>query len=69
MPAPVWMRSALGRGVRGDVVEAPGTAPGSERLITVAFIAIAGRIQPAQYMLGASEIKVLAVKAFGLASW
>jgi len=29
------------------MVEAPGTAPGSERLITIAFIAIAGRIRQA----------------------
>jgi hypothetical protein len=33
----------------GHVVEAPGTAPGSERLITTAFIAIAGRIRPGEY--------------------
>ena len=33
----------------GHVVEAPGTAPGSERLITTAFIAIAGPIRPGEY--------------------
>ncbi len=31
------------------VVEAPGTAPGSERLIPTAFITIAGRIRHTQY--------------------
>ena len=30
-------------------MEAPGTAPGSERLITTAFIAIAGRIRHDEY--------------------
>ncbi len=46
------------------VVEAPGTAPGSERLITVAFIAIAGRIRQAKYMPGVIEIKVPGLLAF-----
>lgn len=46
------------------MVEAPGTAPGSERLITVAFIAIAGRIRPAEYMLAGFEIKVPQAAAF-----
>ena len=31
------------------MVEAPGTAPGSEWLITTAFIAIAGRIRHPEY--------------------
>ena len=34
---------------RRHLVEAPGTAPGSDRLITAAFIAIAGRIQQSEY--------------------
>ncbi|CFX63997.1 conserved protein of unknown function [Candidatus Filomicrobium marinum] len=40
------------------MVEAPGTAPGSERLITTAFIAIAGSLQRFEYMTAASEKKV-----------
>jgi hypothetical protein len=45
-------------------VEAPGTAPGSERLITVAFIAIAGRIRQMKYRPGSFEIKVPGRQAF-----
>ena len=40
------------------MVEAPGTAPGSEWLITTAFIAIAGRIRQREYMTGGTELKV-----------
>ena len=41
-------RRSLAPGLR-PVVEAPGTAPGSERLIPIAFIAIAGRIRHRVY--------------------
>lgn len=42
-----------------EMVEAPGTAPGSERLITTAFIAIAGRIRQQEYKPNWLEIKVV----------
>jgi hypothetical protein len=40
-------------------VEAPGTAPGSERLITTAFIAIAGRIRQYEYSQSRGEKKAV----------
>ena len=44
--------------MNGHVVEAPGTAPGSDRLITAAFIAIAGVSRRVRYMMTACEKKV-----------
>ena len=44
-------------GAAGNMVEAPGTAPGSEWLITTAFIAIAGRIRPPVYRLSGTQCK------------
>ncbi len=40
------------------MVEAPGTAPGSEWLITTAFIAIVGSLRRSEYMSSAQEKKV-----------
>ena len=40
-----------------SMVEAPGTAPGSERLISTAFIAIAGRIRHPEYRRTAARMK------------
>src|ERR1044071_3582317 len=44
---------------RRHLVEAPGTAPGSERLITTAFIAIAGRIRHHEYSGSRGENKAV----------
>ncbi len=52
----VWQRMRAFAS-HGHVVEAPGTAPGSDRLITTAFIAIAGRIRLPQYKGGSDEKK------------
>src|SRR5947207_13293243 len=46
---------------RRHLVEAPGTAPGSERLITTAFIAIAGRIRHSEYRGSGTEKKAVLV--------
>ena len=52
--APIFQRFL----VAGHVVEAPGTAPGSEWLITAAFIAIAGVNRQIKYMMPLPEKKV-----------
>src|ERR1043165_5032552 len=52
LPAPLAPR-------RRHFVEAPGTAPGSERLITTAFIAIAGRIRHYEYSQSRGEKKAV----------
>ena len=41
----------------GQMVEAPGTAPGSRKRITTAFITIAGRIRQAEYRRGDDKMK------------